>query len=250
MQYTASCAAEGTPLAFRRCDTRYTALLMHLVKRVLLFLKIRYFILQPFLVRILPCGWACALNALHDLLICLLDTAMSRLEAVLVDFSLRWSCPTGGGYRRDFVYGNDLAVRSLAELELKVNGLTFRVSKYCFITSFTLKAIALMNSPDLPSRVAAFQCDKRGKRSWADSLSSIVLQENSMVGSSDTMPLFHARETLQRNRRKCYADDDLQRNNGDLLYQGLALGRALNKIRSAPAAELRQLEHMIAHYVC
>ena len=44
------------------------------------------------------------------------------------------------------------------------------------------------------------------------------------------------------------ADDDLQRNNGDLLYQGLALGELLDEMRRH-ALLLQQLEHMVAHDV-
>ena len=44
------------------------------------------------------------------------------------------------------------------------------------------------------------------------------------------------------------ADDDLQRYNGDLLYQGLTLGELLNKV-GRHALLLEQLEHVIAHYV-
>ena len=93
-------------------------------------------------------------NALHDLLICLLDTAHVTTEAVLVQLLLGGLVPQAAGIRRDFVCENDLAVRSLAELELKVNEDDVQGIEVCFITSFTLKAIALMVS--ISSRVAAF----------------------------------------------------------------------------------------------
>ena len=61
----------------------------------------------------------------------------------------------------------------------------------------------------------------------------VVLQGDLGVGRIEHDALLHA-EALGEGAGGDVADDDLQRYNGDLLYQGLTLGELLNKVVGTP----------------
>lgn len=179
-----------------------------------------------------------------DLLICLLDTAHVTTEAVLIQLLLGGLVPQAAGIRRDFVCKNDLAVRSLAELELKINeddvqGIEVLLHNLVYLEGHCLDGLDLLTG-------SSFQCNR------VVSVHERVAKLIVFVGELDGRlveydALFHA-ETLRKGTGGNVADDDLQRYNGDLLYQGLTLGELLNKV-GRHALLLEQLEHVIAHYV-
>ena len=155
-------------------------------------------------------------NALHDLLICLLDTAHVTTEAILVQLLLGGLVPQAAGIRRDFVCENDLAVRSLAELELKINeddvqGIEVLLHNLVYLEGHCLDGLDLLTGSSL-------QCDR------VVSVHERVAKLIVFVGELDGRlveydALCHA-ETLRKGTGGNVADDDVFKT-VDMYFRGL-----------------------------
>ena len=162
----------------------------------------------------------------HDFLIRILDAAEVAAEAVLVELLVGLDVPEAAGVGAYLVGEDDGPVAQAAELELEVHKLDAvleqqRLEQLVYEEGVALDGLYLLRRGELESQ---------GVVGVYERVAQLVVLVGELYGRRVKGDALLDAVALREAAGGDVADDDLERHDGDLLYQGLALGELLDEV--------------------